>query len=252
MIWKNGSLPNNSSREPGREMSRNDSSKIKLLQSTALFAGLPENELAELASSARFTALDENQTLFIKGDPGRQLFIVARGVIRISSNSSDGKETTLNLLRAGQMFGEIALLDEQERTANATAHEASELLVVERHDLMDFLDHHPHAMRRMLVAVCSRLRWVAEALEDAHFLDLPHRLAKRILLLSQLFGHPTANGATRIALQLSQQDLAELLVVTRESVNRQLKHWEAEGIMTLKGGYLVVMDLAQLERITAR
>jgi CRP-like cAMP-binding protein len=114
---------------------------------------------------------------------------------------------------------------------------------------MAFLDRNPEAMRRMLVAVCSRLRWISEALEDAHFLDLPRRLAKRILLLTRLFGHPHSSGGIRIALQLSQQDLAELLVVTRESVNRQLRQWEADGIMTLKGGYLVVTDIGQLEKI---
>jgi CRP-like cAMP-binding protein len=227
-------------------------SKIRLLQSTALFAGLPESDLAELAAVAQFIHLNADQLLFIKGDPGHQLYVVSRGVIRISSNSSDGKETILNLLRAGQSFGEVALLDGQERTANATAHEASELLVLERRDLMAFLDHHPEAMRRMLVAVCSRLRWISEALEDAHFLDLPRRLAKRILLLSQLFGQRHSSGGIRIALQLSQQDLAELLVVTRESVNRQLRQWESEGLMTLKGGYLVVTDIPQLEKIVAR
>jgi CRP-like cAMP-binding protein len=230
-------------------MNQGTFSKIKLLQSTVLFADLPESDLAELAQAAHILHLDADQVLFIKGDPGHQLFIVARGVIRISSNSIDGKETTLNLLRDGQMFGEVALLDGQHRTANATAHETSDLLVLERRDLMSFLDRNPEAMRRMLVAVCSRLRWISEALEDAHFLDLPRRLAKRILLLTRLFGHTHSSGGIRIALQLSQQDLAELLVVTRESVNRQLRQWEAEGLMTLKGGYLVVANIAELEKI---
>lgn len=224
-------------------------SKIKLLQSAVLFADLPESDLAELAQAAHFLHLDANQVLFIKGDPGHQLFIVMRGVIRISSNSIDGKETTLNLLRDGQIFGEVALLDGQNRTANATAHETSDLLVLERRDLMTFLDRNPEAMRRMLVAVCSRLRWISEALEDAHFLDFPRRLAKRILLLARLFGHGHSSGGIRIALQLSQQDLAELLVVTRETVNRQLRQWEAEGLMTLKGGYLVIANIAELEKI---
>jgi CRP/FNR family cyclic AMP-dependent transcriptional regulator len=230
-------------------MNQSIAGKIKLLQSTVLFADLPESDIAELAAASHFLHLDQDQMLFIKGDPGHQLFIVVRGVIRISSNSADGKETTLNLLRAGQMFGEVAVLDGQNRTANATAHEVSDLLVLERRDLMAFLDRNPEAMRRMLVAVCSRLRYISEALEDAHFLDLPRRLAKRILLLTRLFGHPFSGGGIRIALQLSQQDLAELLVVTRESVNRQLRQWESEGIMTLKGGYLVVTDIAQLEKI---
>jgi CRP-like cAMP-binding protein len=224
-------------------------SKIKLLHATVLFASVDQDNLTELASKAYFIKLDANQVLFIKGDPGNQLYIVKRGVIRISSNSTDGKETTLNLLRAGQMFGEVAVLDGQERTANATAHEACELLVMERQDLLTFLDRHPAAMRNMLVAVCSRLRWISEALEDAHFLDFPRRLAKRILLLTQLFGHAHSEGGVRIALQLSQQDLAELLVVTRESVNRQLRLWEADGILALKGGYLVVTNVALLERL---
>jgi CRP-like cAMP-binding protein len=223
--------------------------KVKLLHATTLFAGLPEPDLLELANAAHFQQLDAGQVLFIKDEPGHQLYIVNRGVIRISSTSLEGKETILNLLRAGQMFGEVAVLDGRDRTTNATAHEASELLVLGRRDLMAFLDRNPEAMRRMLVAVCSRLRWISEALEDAHFLDLPRRLAKRILLLTQLFGHRHSAGGVRIAVQLSQQNLAELLVVTRESVNRQMRQWEADGIMTLRGGYLVVTDMDRLERI---
>jgi len=223
--------------------------KIKLMQQTVLFAGLAEESVAELATTAHFLRLETYETLFLKGDEGRSLYIVARGVIRISSTSDDGKETTLNLMHSGQMFGEVAVLDGQNRTANAIAHEPAELLVIERRDLMAFLDRNPEAMRRMLVAVCSRLRWISEALEDAHFLDLPRRLAKRILLLAKLFGHPHSEGGIRIALQLSQQDLAELLVVTRESVNRQLRQWETDGLMTLKGGYIVVTDIARLETI---
>ncbi len=230
-------------------MSTSSLSKMKLMQSAVLFAGLAEESLAELAATAHFLRLETDQSLFLKGDPGHQLFIVARGVIRISSNSDDGKETTLNLMHSGQMFGEVAVLDGQDRTANAIAHEPSELLVIERRDLMAFLDRNPEAMRRMLVAVCARLRWISEALEDAHFLDFPRRLAKRILLLAKLFGHPHSEGGIRIAIQLSQQDLAELLVVTRESVNRQLRQWEADGMMTLRGGYLVVTDIAKLETI---
>lgn len=224
-------------------------SKIKLMQQAVLFAGLAEGALAELAATAHYLRLETDQTLFLKGDPGHQLFIVARGVIRISSTSDDGKETTLNLMHSGQMFGEVAVLDGQDRTANAIAHEPSELLVIERRELMAFLDRNPEAMRRMLVAVCARLRWISEALEDAHFLDFPRRLAKRILLLAKLFGHPHSEGGIRIAVQLSQQDLAELLVVTRESVNRQLRQWESDGLMTLRGGYLVVTDIARLETI---
>jgi len=227
----------------------NNQSKIKLMQQTVLFAGLAEESVAELATTAHFLRLETDETLFLKGDEGRSLYIVARGVIRISSTSEDGKETTLNLMHSGQMFGEVAVLDGQKRTANAVAHEPSELLVIERRDLMAFLDRNPEAMRRMLVAVCSRLRWISEALEDAHFLDLPRRLAKRILLLAKLFGHPHSEGGIRIALQLSQQDLAELLVVTRESVNRQLRQWETDGLMTLRGGYIVVTDIARLETI---
>ena len=230
-------------------MSTPPNAKMRLMQSAVLFAGLAEESLAELSATAHFLRLETGQTLFLKGDPGHQLFIVARGVIRISSTSDDGKETTLNLMHSGQMFGEVAVLDGQDRTANAIAHEPSELLVIERRELMAYLDRNPEAMRRMLVAVCSRLRWISEALEDAHFLDFPRRLAKRILLLAKLFGHPHSEGGIRIAIQLSQQDLAELLVVTRESVNRQLRQWEADGLMTLRGGYLVVTDIARLETI---
>ena len=223
--------------------------KIRLLAGSMMFAGLAPEELNDLAARAHFVSLATDQPLFFKGDPGTQLYIVARGVIRISSTSEDGKETTLNLLRQGQAFGEIAVLDGRERTANALAHEPTELLVIEQRDLLAFLDRHPEAMRRILTAVCDRLRWISELLEDASFLDLPRRLAKRILLLARLFGQPYSEGGIRIAIQLSQQDLASLMVVTRESINRQIRQWEDDGLVALRKGYLIVIDIFRLEQI---
>jgi CRP-like cAMP-binding protein len=151
-------------------------------------------------------------------------------------------------LKAGQILGEIALLDGGVRTANAVVHEPADLLVMERRHILPFLDRHPEGLRRMLVALCERLRWVSDLLEDASFLDLNRRLGKRLSLLARLFGQPTTDGGTRIVLDLSQQDLAALMSVTRESVNRQIRQWEQDGFLTVRKGYLVITDLDHFER----
>ena len=224
-------------------------SKQEILAQAALLSSLTEVELDELAAVARTVQMTSGQPLFRKGDEGTQFYVIVRGVIRISTISAGGRETLLNLLRAGETFGEIALLDGGPRTADAVAHEASELLMIERRELLPFLDRHPEGVRRMLAAVCERLRWVSQLYEDSTFLDLPRRLAKRLLLLAKLFGRPSSEGGTRIALQLSQQDLAALMGVTRESINRQMKLFAAQGLINLDEDFIVITDVPGLEKI---
>ena len=224
-----------------------DLSKQAILARTPLFAGLTPAELDTISVMTRLVRLKKQEPLFYKGDPGDALYVVVQGVVRISTVSADGRETVLNLMNAGQIFGEIAALDGGERTADAIAMGEVELLALDRRNLLTFLRSNPEGCIRMLATVCGRLRWVSELLDDANYLELPARLAKRLLLLSKSFGQMTAEGL-RISLKLSQQELATHMSASREAINRQFKHWTDEGVIAVDSGHVIIRDEPALSR----
>ena len=155
-----------------------------------LLGHLTPEELDRLLAPARVERLDEGQVLFRKGDPGDRLYVVLSGRISIGTTSEAGKEVVFNVLGRGEVFGEIALLDGKARTADATAMAESHLLVLDRADFMPFLERHPEVAARLIAVLCERVRWISESYEDALFLELPARLAKRLLVLAQSHGEP--------------------------------------------------------------
>ncbi|MBF0093671.1 MAG: Crp/Fnr family transcriptional regulator [Alphaproteobacteria bacterium] len=219
--------------------------KRQVLMRTTLFGSLAVDDIDHLVTTSKILVLPANTTLFLKGAPGDRLYIVIKGVVRISSISEDGRETTLNLMSSGQVFGEIAAMDGGERTADATTLDAVELLVIERRDLLVFLNNNPQCCIRMLAACSERLRWISELLEDAYYLELPTRLAKRLHLLAQTFGQQSDDGI-RISIRLSQKDIANHMNVTRESINKWLRIWGKKGFVSVEQGHIVIRDLSGL------
>ncbi len=170
------------------------------------------------------------------------------GRISIGTISEDGKEVVLNVLGRGEEFGEIALLDGKERTADATAMAECHLLVLDRSDFMPFLESHPEVAARLIAMLCERVRWVSQSYEDSLFMDLPARLAKRLLLLAETHGEPAGTG-TRIEFPLSQQELAKMAGVSREAVNKLLRAWQSEGLIALDHSHLTILDEDRLRRL---
>ena len=231
---------------------RLDPSRTRVLKGNSLFSAFTDRELDQLAEFLEPVRLTAGETLFLKGDPGDKLYIVVDGLMRVSLAAADGREVIINLLKPGQIFGEIATLDGSERSADMTAETNTELLALDRVHLMSFLARSPEACLRMLSTVCARLRWVNELFEDACFMDFRSRLAKRLLMLGQLFGEDASGGGTRIRLKLSQKDLAAHVGVTRESVNKVLKEWEGQGLMRVDGGWTVLLDIGELASLAER
>jgi CRP-like cAMP-binding protein len=221
----------------------------QILESHDLLGRLTPAEMDEVLQHAHTQRLAPNQLLFAKGDPGDGLFAVLSGQIKISTLSESGKEVVLNILGPGEIFGEIALLDGKARTANAHAIGASELLVLPRLDFLRFLERHPQVNRRLLEVLCARLRWVSESYEDVVFKRLANRLAKKLAVLAEHFGEAGEGGGVTIALPLPQQELANMVGATRESVNKQMRLWEDAGLIAYDQGRITVLDLARLAEI---
>jgi CRP-like cAMP-binding protein len=206
-------------------------------------------ELDEILRFSSERRVRRGQTIFQRGDNGSSLMAVLRGRIRISSVSGDGKEVTLNVINPGEIFGEIALLDGEPRSADATAIEDTLLLVVERRHFLPFLRQNEDLFPRLLAVLCSRLRRTSTALEEIALFDLPVRLARVLLKLADDYGRPNSAG-TRIDLKLSQRELSNLVASSRESVNKQLRAWRENGTLDLEAGFIVLRRPAELRDLT--
>ncbi|MBV9250324.1 MAG: Crp/Fnr family transcriptional regulator [Acetobacteraceae bacterium] len=224
-----------------------DARRQTLLVSPFFQAMKPE-ELNEILGLATERRVRRGQTIFQKGDDSSSMMAVLSGRVRISAVSAEGKEITLNVINPGEVFGEIALLDGQPRSADATASEETVLLVVERRHFLPFLTRNPDLMLRFIAVLCDRLRRTSGTLEQIALLDLPARLARVLLKLAADYGRPDAGGI-RIDLKLSQRDLSTLVASTRESVNKLLSAWREDKVLTSEEGYIVLQRKGELERL---
>lgn len=218
----------------------------ELLASVPIFSGLGERELDLLLEVTTTRRLKAKDVLFRKGDAGNQLYAVLRGRLKILAAGADGKEVMFRINGPGEVIGEIALMDSNPRSATVVAIEACELLTLHRRDLIPFLEKHPKVTIELAGILAGRLRALSEHTEDALFLTLPSRLAKTLLQLSATYGQETDDGRL-IDVRLPQQDLADLVGTTRESVNKQLRSWEEEGLVKLERTRITIVEQSGLE-----
>jgi CRP-like cAMP-binding protein len=175
-----------------------------------------------------------------KGDPGDSMMAVLRGRVSISVPSPDGRQVVLSVLRSGDVFGEIAMLDGKERTADAVAISRCDILIVPRRSLWLLLERRLDLCIDFLLLLCDRLRHTNEQVEDLAFLDLQSRMAKVILrLLAESDEYAHGQPAVRI----SQRALGELAGGSRESVNKHLNAWKDSGIIAIQKGWIVIRKL---------
>jgi CRP/FNR family cyclic AMP-dependent transcriptional regulator len=209
-----------------------------LLGMNPLFAGLGAESINTIATLCHALRLSPGEMLFQKGDSGNELFGIRRGRIRIEINSATGTQIALNLLGAGDIFGEIAVFDGQARTADAIAEEASELFVLRRKDLMAYLEREPHVALKLIPLLCQRIRSVSERMEEAVLLPVEARLARRLCDLAADFGSDV---------RISQEQLGAYVGAARETVNRQLQEWRQQGILEVGRGRVLVLNASRLK-----
>jgi CRP-like cAMP-binding protein len=214
-----------------------------------LLRHLRSDELSSIAVSATLARHRAQATIFQQGDPGSSLMAVISGRVKICTYSVDGRELVLNIIDRGGLFGEIAVLDGQPRTGNAVAIEDTELLVLERARLLPFLAANPEIATRLIAILCQRLRQTSEALEDTVLRDAPSRVARGLLRLAKTFGKQEAAGL-RLDIKLSQQQIGNLIGISRESINRYIVDWTRARYLEVKGGFITIKDTAALESLS--
>ena len=222
--------------------------KRELLTNVPLFQGLGLEELDALIPVTRTVSLTKREELFHKGDEGAQVYVVIRGKLKVLTTSDSGDDVVFSILGPGEVFGEIALLGGTPRTATVTAIDPCELLIIDRRDFLSFLRGHPDVAINLLEVLAQRMKRVSELVEDTLFLNLPLRLAKKLLSLAHAYGRPHAEGL-RLDLKLSQEEWGDLVGTTRESVNKQLRAWTEDGLITVDRGYIVIHNRRELEKL---
>jgi CRP-like cAMP-binding protein len=182
--------------------------------------------------------------IYVKGDPGTSLCGIGAGTVKISAPSADGKDAVFNVLGKGDIFGEIALLDGNPRTADATAVTDCELFVIERGDFLPLIRKEPEIALGIIEILCSKLRRTTQQAEEVMFLDLPSRLAKALMRLVD-----ADTGMRERKVTITQKDLGNLIGMSRESTNKQLRIWQDKKWVRLERNAVVILAVDSLAAI---
>jgi CRP/FNR family transcriptional regulator, cyclic AMP receptor protein len=218
-----------------------------LLARVPLFAALDAESAASLEATLTRRTLARGHVVFSEGDAGDRLFVILDGKVKISRAAADGRENLLAVLGAAEMFGELSLFDPGPRTASATTVTTSTLASLDHDDLRPLLIERPGVAVQLLKALAQRLRRTNEAMADLVFTDVPGRVAKALLDLSAKFGVPE-DGATRVRHDLTQEELAQLVGASRETVNKALSEFAHRGWLRIEGRSVLLLDPERLAR----
>jgi len=221
--------------------------EVDLLQRVPLLAALGDADREALARSASRRRYHRGDIIFQKDDPGHSLFIVARGSVRIYVPSTQGADLTLAVLGPGHFFGDLSLLDGRPRSASAAALGDTNVVILERSDFVAVIRTRPAAVMSVLAVVVRRLRDTDEMASDLAFLDVGGRLAKKLLELAATNGVKRQDGVL-LDMAITQEELANMIGVTRESVNRNLSLFRRIGLVAKEGRRFVLRDPAGLRR----
>ena len=221
--------------------------KLAPLRNHPLFREFPPAVIEHLGTYMTRRSVRRGATIFAKGDPGTGLMAVLWGSVKISVPTSDGHEAVLNIINPGQVFGEIALLDGQPRTADAVAMSDCELMVIDRRDFIPFLRREPDVALKFIEILCARIRRTSEQVEDVMYLSFPVRLAKTLL---QLTGGIEPSAAQR-RVRITQKELSNIIGMSRESTNKQLRAWEERKWVRLERGGIALLNAEALVNLIA-
>ena len=220
----------------------------RLLDNCVLFSSLSPDERAAISARARIRTYNAGERVFAIDSPGDQMMALLQGTVRISVPFSEGKELLLAIIHPGEIFGELAVLDGNERSADATAETACTLAILDRKDVLSFFERNPSAWPKLVRVLAQRLRRTDQAFAEVALQQLPIRLAKTILrILNQ---ETNSEVARTFKIRFSQRELANMVGGTRESVNKCLRIWQKrDRIVKVSQGSIIVTNRRAFERL---
>jgi len=217
------------------------------LRKAGLFQGVDPDDIEALGGEFEISEISRGQVLFHEGEPGDSLYIVLSGKVKLGRRASDGRENLVAVMGPSDQFGELSLFDPGPRTATAVVVTDGRVARLPKSALQKWVQERPQIAMQLLRVVARRLRRTNTMLADLIFVDVPGRVAKQLLQLAQRFGSVEA-GQLRVTHDLTQEELAQLVGASRETVNKALADFAARGWLRLEGKSVVILDRERLAR----
>ena len=205
-----------------------------LLAKVSIFNGLDGTALENLGDKLKVVTFAKDGVIVSQDDPGDSMFIIKKGRVKVVLYGDSGREVILSILREGDFFGEMSLLDGQPRSANVIATIESEMLVLSRDDFVEHLEAQPGTALNILAAMSHRLRHADEVIGNLALLDVYGRVARVLIGLASSDGQTTDEGVV-IKERPTQQDLASMIGTSRETVSRVLGEFQRRGFLSMQG-----------------
>lgn len=223
--------------------------KLAFLKQVPLCAHMADQELIAFSQDLKLREYAKGQIIFRQEDLGHTLYIILHGKVRVFRLTPSGLETTLTILGTGDLVGEFAVIDQQPRSASARAIGKCSLLQMSAETFLRHVHEQPNLALGLMHVLIAKTRWTAAYAETIARYDAAGRLLHILLLFNERFGEEQEAGQTYLLdLGLNQTDLASLVGVRREWVNRILQHWSKEKLIEYDGGKLIILDLARVKQ----
>ena len=222
--------------------------QMEFLRKTALFSGMDDGDLAQLAGDLQERCCAAGETVFYQGDPGDAAYIVVSGRVRVYVLSEEGQEVSMIMYGPGALFGELALIDRQPRSATIVAMEPTVLLVLNGRDFSRHLRNSYELALKLMLTLSARLRHTTEEVKSLATLDVSERIIRKLLDLARHEGVTTDRGI-RLRCRLTQHELASLVGSSRESTNRAMRALVRQGLIDFRQGYITLLKPAKLEQM---
>lgn len=219
----------------------------QLIGAVPLFSSLADNDRDALSAAFVRQSYDRGDTVFRQGDLGAHLYLVESGRIKITTLAPDGREAFVAIIGPGQVFGELSLFVEQQRTADARAMEPTILHGLAHVDFRPYVGSHPEVAWELLRVLVGMIRRQDQAIQDMVFLDVGGRVARRLLDLATQHGQPGDPGI-RVSVPITQEELAQMVGASRESVNKAVGSFMDRGWLALEGRNYLILDEEALKR----
>ena len=219
----------------------------EVVRRAPLFTALDEAAAVSLRASMDSVKIAKGSILFKEGDDGEHLYVIVDGKLKLGTSSGDGRENLLSILGPGEMFGELSLFDPGPRTSTATAVTDAKLISLSHEKVIPWLKQNPEVSLQLLTRLSQRLRRTNEAVGDLVFSDVPGRVAKALIDLGDRFGKTTPEGLL-VNHDLTQEELAQLVGASRETVNKALADFAGRGWLKLDGRSVLIADVDRLSK----
>jgi CRP-like cAMP-binding protein len=230
-----------------RTVQRKDAVMDEVLTRSGLFQGVETDATEAVASSMEYLDVARGQVIFSEGEPGDSLYIVVSGKVKLGRRAADGRENMLAVMGPADLFGELSIFDPGPRTATAVAVTDARLARMRQSALRPWIKDRPEIAEQLLRVLARRLRRTNDALADLIFTDVPGRVAKNLLQMATRFGSREGNYL-RVTHDLTQEELAQLVGASRETVNKALADFASRGWLRLEGKSVVILDHERLAR----